>query len=100
MPTFDNAVAPQFLMSLAASEFVSLTDSNRTASVESINEKPCKALAGIGSPQRFFKQLTQMGITLDDELALPDHHAFSEKAGICPFQPLFHQISSIYLMLN
>jgi len=79
MPTFDNAVAPQFLMSLAASEFVSLVDSSRTASVESINEQPCKALAGIGSPQRFFNQLTKMGITLNDEVALPDHHAFSEK---------------------
>lgn len=78
IPTFDNAVAPQFLMSLAASEFVSLKDSSRTASVECINEKPCKAMAGIGSPQRFFNQLTKMGITLDDTHALPDHHAFSE----------------------
>ena len=78
MPTFDNAVAPQFLMSLAPSVFVSLADSNRTASVECINEKPCKALAGIGSPQRFFTQLNEMGIALEDEQALPDHHAFSE----------------------
>ncbi len=40
--------------------------------------KPITALAGIGDPQRFFKQLQQLGLTVDHTVALPDHHAISE----------------------
>lgn len=35
------------------------------------------ALAGIGSPERFFQTVKQMGIQVERTLAFPDHHFFS-----------------------
>ncbi|MFS1704119.1 tetraacyldisaccharide 4'-kinase [Alteromonas sp. AMM-1] len=35
------------------------------------------AMAGIGDPQRFFTQLAQMGLTVSNTIALPDHHAIT-----------------------
>lgn len=76
MPTFRRPVAPQFIMSLSAHQFVSVT-ANTTASIEDFRHTPCHALAGIGSPKRFFGHLSAMGITLKSQHALPDHHSFS-----------------------
>ncbi len=38
---------------------------------------PCSAIAGIGSPQRFFSQLSEMGIQLSSATPLADHHAIT-----------------------
>ena len=35
------------------------------------------ALAGIGHPERFFRQLEMYGMTLSSTQPLPDHHHFS-----------------------
>ena len=77
LPSFDQSVSPQFLMSLEPSDFVNVADSDKTATTYEISTQTCKAMAGIGDPQRFFNQLKAMGITLNEERALADHFAFS-----------------------
>ncbi|BFT30229.1 tetraacyldisaccharide 4'-kinase [Alteromonas sp. D210916BOD_24] len=77
IPTFENPVAPQFLMTLVPDEFVNVTTGEK-ASVDVIRNVPCSAIAGIGAPQRFFNQLKAMGIPLQSQHPLPDHHALSE----------------------
>ena len=77
MPTFGNAVAPQYLMTLVAGDFTSVSNRVKTSPLEEIQKKPCSAIAGIGSPQRFFSQLEEMGIKLSSTTPLTDHHAFS-----------------------
>lgn len=77
MPTFDHAVAPQFLMTLVPSDFTSVSNRVRTTTLEEIRKEPCSAMAGIGSPQRFFNQLTEMGIRISQAIPLADHHAIA-----------------------
>ena len=77
IPTFDNPVAPQFSMTLVPNDFVGVT-TGETAPIDEIRSKPCHAIAGIGAPQRFFDQLTAMGIPLHSQHPLPDHHALDE----------------------
>ncbi len=36
----------------------------------------CRAIAGIGNPQRFFRQLADAGLSCET-MAFPDHHAFT-----------------------
>lgn len=79
IPNFEQSVAPQFLMSLSAGEFVNVLDNQRTTSISSLQSLKCKAMAGIGSPQRFFEQLTSMGIDLAESRALPDHHEYQKE---------------------
>jgi tetraacyldisaccharide 4'-kinase len=79
IPDFDQSVAPQFLMSLTAGEFVNVANGEKTTSLASLQSVQCSALAGIGSPQRFFTQLRTMGLQLAETKALPDHHAFSQQ---------------------
>ena len=77
LPTFDNPVAPQFLMSLTPGKFVNVQDTSVELDAEQIAEKTCHAVAGIGSPQRFFNQLIALKISLSGTKALPDHHTFT-----------------------
>ena len=78
MPTFDHAVAPQFLMTLVPGDFTSVSNRAKTCTVEEIRKQvPCSAIAGIGSPQRFFNQLRDMQITLSHTQPLADHHAMT-----------------------
>lgn len=77
MPTFDSAVSPQFLMTLVPGDFTSVSNRMKTTTVEEIRKLPCSAIAGIGSPQRFFSQLREMGIDLTVTHPLADHHAIS-----------------------
>jgi tetraacyldisaccharide 4'-kinase len=77
MPTFSHAVAPQYLMTLVAGDFTSVSNRIRTSPLEEIQKVPCSAIAGIGSPQRFFSQLKEMGIQLSSATPLADHHAIT-----------------------
>ena len=40
-------------------------------------DQPLAAAAGIGSPERFFNSLRSQGLSLNETLALPDHHTFT-----------------------
>lgn len=77
MPTFNNAVAPQYLMTLVAGDFTCVANRVKTTTLEEIKRVPCSAIAGIGSPQRFFSQLREMGIQLSSATPLADHHAIT-----------------------
>jgi tetraacyldisaccharide 4'-kinase len=43
---------------------------------ESIVAESATAIAGIGDPSRFFKSLSDMGITCDKTIGFPDHYAY------------------------
>ena len=77
MPTFSHAVAPQYLMTLVPGDFTSVSNRVSTSPLEEIQKVPCSAIAGIGSPQRFFSQLKEMGIQLSSATPLADHHAIT-----------------------
>lgn len=51
------------------------SDANRT--ITSFSDKPVHAVAGIGNPARFFRQLQQNGIKTIDH-AYPDHHDYQQ----------------------
>ena len=51
----------------------------RRIDLTTLVNKPVTALAGIASPEEFFAMLRSAGLTLENTISLPDHHAF--KAG-------------------
>jgi tetraacyldisaccharide 4'-kinase len=67
---------PRFTMRLQGSEFRNLLDPGRRAGPEHFRGKRAHALAGIGSPQRFFRQLEAMGLEFTPH-PFPDHHPFA-----------------------
>jgi len=70
-------VHPQrvFRMRLTGERFFNLRDPRRCCSAEELRVRRLHALAGIGHPDRFFRQLEQMGLQAETH-AFPDHHAF------------------------
>lgn len=46
------------------------------AAVESLRGKRLLAFAGIGRPEKFFSTLRESGLTIEQEVSFPDHHAF------------------------
>ncbi|WP_420935957.1 tetraacyldisaccharide 4'-kinase [Alteromonas sp. A081] len=77
VPHFEYPVSRQFSMSLQPGKLINIRDRGRQVSVESLREKPVTALAGIGSPQRFFNQLKAIGVNLIASLPFPDHYHFT-----------------------
>ena len=49
----------------------------------------CHALAGIGNPERFFKQLDKAGISKHIDHSFPDHHVFTADEVMFKNQPVF-----------
>lgn len=70
-------VHPQrvFRMQLAGERFRNLHDPQRDCSAEALRGRRLHALAGIGHPDRFFRQIERMGLQIQTH-AFPDHHAF------------------------
>ena len=64
-----------FRMRLAASHWRNLLDPQRTCDAGMLRGRALRALAGIGHPARFFRQLEEMGLQAETR-AFPDHHAF------------------------
>lgn len=64
-----------YRMHLFAGTVYRLGRPTSTVSVEECARSHVHALAGIGNPQRFFDQLTALGIA-HDPLPFPDHHAY------------------------
>ena len=55
-----------------------LNNSDNCSSITSFLKKPVHAVAGIGDPARFFKQLQKNGIETIDH-AFPDHHVYQQQ---------------------
>jgi len=49
----------------------------------------CRAIAGIGNPERFFKQLEKAGLSNRTDYSFPDHHFFTADEIIFKTQPVF-----------
>lgn len=64
-----------FRMRLAGDRFRNLHDPQRTCSAGELRGKRLHALAGIGDPARFFRQLEGMGL-MPAAHAFPDHYVF------------------------
>ena len=67
-------VRPVFAMRLLAESFHRL-DETTTCTAADLTGRSLHAVAGIGAPQRFFDQLSAMGLSFVEH-AFPDHHDF------------------------
>ena len=67
---------PQFGMRLYGARFVHLASPERVCTADDLRGRPLCAVAGIGDPQRFFAQLSSLGLTFEAR-PFPDHHVYS-----------------------
>jgi tetraacyldisaccharide 4'-kinase len=70
------ATPPLFRMDLRPASFHGLQDPSRQCSAADLAGKRLYAVAGIGHPQRFFRTLAELGLTVEAR-AFPDHHAYT-----------------------
>ena len=64
-----------YAMRLDADVLRNLLDPMRTLKAADLDEKSICAIAGIGNPSRFFRQLHDMGLRFEQRV-FPDHHPF------------------------
>lgn len=69
------AALPHYAMHLQGTKFTQLKQTQHTATAQDFIGKTIHAVAGIGNPQRFFDQLSAMGLTIIPH-AFPDHHQY------------------------
>ncbi|MHB8354467.1 MAG: tetraacyldisaccharide 4'-kinase [Burkholderiales bacterium] len=67
--------SPQFGMTLQGRAWVSLNHGSHQVPLDYFRGQTCRAVAGIGNPERFFEYLKALGITVIPH-AFPDHHAY------------------------
>jgi tetraacyldisaccharide 4'-kinase len=67
--------AGAFAMRLAAAGFYRVGEEQSRVAVQELSGKRLHAVAGIGNPERFFAELSRMGLAFVAH-AFPDHHAF------------------------
>lgn len=67
-----------FGMTLQVGSIRKAQDENVVASLDALKGLPIKAVAGIGNPQRFFQQLRNLSLVIEEH-PFPDHHAFTPK---------------------
>jgi tetraacyldisaccharide 4'-kinase len=77
-PTLTRAVGavPVASMELVGKELVSLADPARHASPAAFSGRAVHGVAGIGRPERFFRQLESLGLSVIPH-AFPDHHSYT-----------------------
>jgi len=68
--------APRFVMRLEGSRFRALDDPARGCAVADLAGKRLHAMAGIGDPARFFRDLRALGLDFSEH-PFPDHHAYT-----------------------
>lgn len=75
--TAPSGVEPKktFRMHLKGERFRNLHQAERTCGAAELKGKQVHALAGIGDPGRFFRQLVRMGLQIETH-AFPDHHGY------------------------
>ncbi|MCX7168922.1 MAG: tetraacyldisaccharide 4'-kinase [Proteobacteria bacterium] len=66
---------PVFHMNLVGATFYALDHPDQTCSAEALSHQSIAAVAGIGSPQRFFAQLTALGLKFTGHV-FADHHRY------------------------
>ncbi len=71
------SAAAVYHMRLQGETFRHLHDAERTISAAALAGQALHAVAGIGSPQRFFDQLSSLGLQFEAH-AFPDHHAYAQ----------------------
>lgn len=67
---------PQFDFSLSGNGFVNVSDPQIQRPATAFSGLPVTAMAGIGHPQRFFSQLSDMGVNTVQCEAFADHYQF------------------------
>jgi tetraacyldisaccharide 4'-kinase len=67
----DNA----FTMRLLGEQLLPLDDGGEPIALRSLAGQPVHAIAGVGNPQRFFRQLSAAGLRVQPH-PLPDHHRY------------------------
>ncbi len=68
----------RFIMQLGNVKVVNLLDSKQTRKLDDFkSEQTIYAMAGIGNPERFFRQLENSGIRIE-RVGFPDHHKYTE----------------------
>lgn len=65
-------------MQLVATDFYNLVDTQKKSSAQALAQQTILAVAGIGNPQRFFDQLTDLGLQFESR-AYADHYIFQAK---------------------
>ena len=72
-------VAPgEYLMQLEGMHFYNLLNPDITATAADFHGQAVHAIAGIGHPERFFRHLNKLGLTIHAH-PYPDHHQYSAK---------------------
>jgi tetraacyldisaccharide 4'-kinase len=66
---------PNYTMHLQGYQFTQLINPQHTATAQDFVHQSVHAIAGIGNPQRFFDQLSAMGLTVIPH-AFPDHYQY------------------------
>ncbi|MEF8750381.1 MAG: tetraacyldisaccharide 4'-kinase [Candidatus Accumulibacter propinquus] len=66
---------PQFEMQLVGERFVAAAGARRVCDAPSLMNRKLYAMAGIGDPQRFFRQLRTLGLDFEEH-PFPDHHSY------------------------
>jgi tetraacyldisaccharide 4'-kinase len=70
-------VAPgEYLMQLEGMHFYNLLNPDITATAADFHGQAVHAIAGIGHPERFFRHLNKLGLTIHAH-PYPDHHQYS-----------------------
>lgn len=75
-PAYPASAVPQFTMRLVGKRFVALNDGGRVCDADALRTRQLHALAGIGDPDRFFRQLRDLGLRFEAH-PFPDHHAYT-----------------------
>ncbi|HMY07268.1 MAG TPA: tetraacyldisaccharide 4'-kinase [Accumulibacter sp.] len=66
---------PQFTMTLNSRRFVAVSRREANCDADSLQGRRLYAVAGIGDPSRFFRQLTALGLAFEAH-PFPDHHRY------------------------
>ncbi|MBK7954189.1 MAG: tetraacyldisaccharide 4'-kinase [Candidatus Accumulibacter sp.] len=66
---------PQFEMRLVGERFVAANGAQRSCDADQLKGRKLHALAGIGDPNRFFRQLQALGLDFQAH-PFPDHHPY------------------------
>ncbi|MGV6859705.1 MAG: tetraacyldisaccharide 4'-kinase [bacterium] len=68
----------EYTMDVEGTEVVNLAHAARVLPIENLAGEEVHAVAGLGNPERFFRQLEHYGIVVQRHV-YPDHHAYSAR---------------------
>ncbi len=59
--------------------FYQLTNTSLQVTADFFQEKKIAAMAGIGSPQKFFRTLSRLGVDCEKKISFPDHYEYKRE---------------------